>query len=328
MTRILVSAILGLIVGMHAFAEEAKMIKIDGSSTVYPITEAMAEEFQTQNKGKIKVTAGLSGTGGGFKKFCRNEIDISAASRPITSSEVESCAKAGIKFIELPVAFDATVIVVHPSNKLTEIKVEELKKMWEPTAQGTMTKWNQVNPAWPSTELKLYGAGADSGTFDYFTEAIVGKAKSSRGDYTATEDDNVIVKGIAGDKGALGFLPMSYYLENKTKLKALAVINGTAKAVLPSKETVENATYTPLSRPLFIYVNAESSKREEIKNFVKMYLTQAKTIVPQVKYVPLPPKAYDLALEHFNNAKLGTVFKGHSEIGMTIEQLLKKEATF
>lgn len=328
MKKILMSSLLFLVVSMHASAEDAKMVKIDGSSTVYPITEAMAEEFQTQNKGKIKVTAGMSGTGGGFKKFCRGEIDISAASRPITTAEVESCTKAGIKFMELPVAFDATVIVVHPSNKLTEISVEDLKKMWEPAAQTKIMKWNQVNATWPSTDLKLYGAGADSGTFDYFTEAVVGKAKSSRGDYTATEDDNVIVKGVAGDKGALGFLPMSYYLENKSKLKALAIINGTAKAVLPSKETVENASYAPLSRPLFIYVSAESSKREEIKNFVKMYLTEAKTIVPQVKYVPLPAKAYELALEHFNKAKLGTVFKGHSEIGLTIEQLLKKEATF
>lgn len=328
MSQFLISNLLSLFLGFGAFAEEAKMVKIDGSSTVYPITEAMAEEFQTKNKGKIKVTAGMSGTGGGFKKFCRGEIDISAASRPITTAEVETCTKAGIKFMELPVAFDATVIVVHPSSKLTEIKIEELKKMWEPSAQGTIKKWNQVNDKWPSADLKLYGAGADSGTFDYFTEAVMGKAKASRGDYTASEDDNVIVKGVAGDKNALGFLPMSYYMENKTKLKALAVINPKGTAVLPSTQTVENGTYTPFSRPLFIYVSAASSKREEIKSFVKMYLTDAKTIVPQVKYVPLPAKAYEMALEHFNKEKLGTVFKGHSEIGLTIEELLKKEATF
>lgn len=328
MSKFLVSAILGLAFLTSARAEDAKMVKIDGSSTVYPITEAMAEEFQMANKGKIKVTAGMSGTGGGFKKFCRNEIDISAASRPITAGELEICNKAGIKFIELPVAFDSTVIIVHPSNKLTEITIADLKKMWEPEAQTKVIKWNQINPAWPDAKLNLYGAGADSGTFDYFTEAVVGKAKSSRGDYTASEDDNVIIKGVAGDKNALGFVPMSYYAENKKSLKALAIINPKGKAVLPSKETVENATYSPFSRPLFIYVNAEAAKREEIKAFVKMYLTQAKTIVPQVKYVALPPKAYETALEHFNNAKLGTVFKGHSEIGITIEELLKKEATF
>jgi phosphate transport system substrate-binding protein len=328
MTKFLFSAVLCLGFLSTAKAEEAKMIKIDGSSTVYPITEAMAEEFQNANKGKIKVTAGVSGTGGGFKKFCRTEIDISAASRPITTIELEACSKAGVKFIELPVAFDSTVIVVHPSNKLNEITIDDLKKMWEPAAQGKITKWNQVNPKWPNADLKLYGAGADSGTFDYFTEAVVGKAKSSRGDYTASEDDNVIIKGVSGDKNALGYVPMSYYVENKSKLKALAIINPKGKAVLPSKETVEDATYSPFSRPLFIYINSEAAKREEIKEFVNMYLTQANTIVPQVKYVPLPAKAYVTALEHFKKAKLGTVFKGHSEIGITIEELLKKEGTF
>lgn len=307
---------------------ETKMIKIDGSSTVYPITEAMAEEFQNKNKGAVKVTAGISGTGGGFKKFCRGEIDISAASRPISESEMKICSEAKIKYMELPVAFDAMVIVVHPSNKMKEISIDDLKKIWEPTAQGKIMKWSDVNPAWPALDLKLYGAGADSGTFDYFTEAIVGKAKSSRGDYTASEDDNILVKGVSGDKGALGFIPLAYYEENKKKLKALAVINKQGKAVFASKAAVENASYNPLSRPLFIYVNAESAKKTEVQDFVKMYLSEAKTIAPAVKYVALPTKAYDMALEHFNKGKLGTVFKGHSEIGITIENLLKKEATF
>lgn len=318
---------LGLILSIAAQAE-TKMIKVDGSSTVYPITEAMAEEFQNANKGAAKVTAGISGTGGGFKKFCRGEIDISDASRPITESEMKICADAKIKYMELPIAFDAMVIVVNPANKMTEISIEDLKKMWGPDAQGKIMKWSDVNPKWPAMGLKLYGAGADSGTFDYFTEAIVGKAKSSRGDYTASEDDNTLVKGVAGDKGALGFIPLAYYLENKKTLKALAVFNKSGKAVLPTTETVENASYNPLSRPLFIYVNAESAKKPEVQDFVKMYLTTAKTIAPAVKYVALPAKAYDMALEHFNKKKLGTVFKGHSEIGMTIEQLLKKEATF
>ncbi len=318
---------LGLILSIMAHAE-TKMIKVDGSSTVYPITEAMAEEFQNANKGAAKVTAGISGTGGGFKKFCRGEIDISDASRPITESEMKICADAKIKYMELPIAFDAMVIVVNPKNLMTEISIEDLKKMWGPEAQGKIMKWSDVNPKWPSIGLKLYGAGADSGTFDYFTEAIVGKAKSSRGDYTASEDDNTLVKGVAGDKGALGFIPLAYYLENKKTLKALAVFNKSGKAVLPTTETVENASYNPLSRPLFIYVNAESAKKPEVQDFVKMYLTTAKTIAPAVKYVALPAKAYDMALEHFNKQKLGTVFKGHSEIGMTIEQLLKKEATF
>ncbi len=318
---------LGLVLSMTAHAE-TKLIKVDGSSTVYPITEAMAEEFQNANKGATKVTAGISGTGGGFKKFCRGEIDISDASRPITESEMKICADAKIKYMELPIAFDAMVIVVNPKNLMTEISVEDLKKMWAPEAQGKIMKWSDVNSKWPAIDLKLYGAGADSGTFDYFTEAIVGKAKSSRGDFTASEDDNILVKGVAGDKGALGFIPLAYYMENKKTLKALAVINKSGKSVLPTKETVENASYNPLSRPLFIYVNADSAKKSEVQDFVKMYLTTAKTIAPAVKYVALPAKAYDTALQHFNKGKLGTVFKGKSEIGMTIEELLKKEATF
>ncbi len=325
MTKVILT--FSILLGLTAHAE-TKMIKVDGSSTVYPITEAMAEEFQTQNKGTIKVTAGISGTGGGFKKFCRGETDISAASRPISESEMKLCSEAKIKFMELPVAFDAMVVVVHPSNKMTEMTVEDLKKMWAPEAQGKVMKWSDVNPKWPAMDLKLYGAGADSGTFDYFTEAIVGKAKSSRGDYTASEDDNILVKGVSGDKGALGFVPLAYFMENSKKLKALAIVNKQGKATLPTKETVENASYNPLSRPLFIYVSAESAKRSEVQQFVKMYLTDAKTIAPSVKYVALPAKAYEMALEHFSKGKMGTVFKGHSEIGLTIEQLLKKEATF
>jgi phosphate transport system substrate-binding protein len=325
MKNMIIGAGLLLSVLVHA---EVKMIKIDGSSTVYPITEAMAEEYQIKNKGAVKVTAGISGTGGGFKKFCRGEIDISAASRPISESEMKTCSTAKIKYIELPIAFDAMVIVVHPTNKMTEISVADLKKMWSPEAQGKVMKWSDVNPKWPAMELKLYGAGADSGTFDYFTEAIVGKSKSSRGDFTASEDDNILVKGVSGDKGALGFIPLAYYLENTKKIKALAVINNSGVAVLPTKQTVENASYNPLARPLFIYVNTESVKKAEVTDFINMYLTMAASIAPSVKYVALPAKAYEMALERFHKGQMGTVFKGHSEIGMTVEQLLKKEASF
>ncbi len=309
------------------------MIKIDGSSTVYPITEAMAEEFQIEQKNAIKVTAGISGTGGGFKKFCRAETDIQGASRPITKSEMEDCRKAGVKYFEIPIAYDAAVIVVNKKNDwLTEISVDDLKKIWEPGAQGQIKKWNQVNAKWPAIDLKLYGAGSDSGTFDYFTEAIVGKAKSSRGDYTASEDDNTIVKGVAGDKGALGYIPMSYFMENQKYLKAIAIIGGAKAplktAVLPSKQTVENGTYFPLSRPLFIYVSEASSKRPEVKLFVNYYLKNAVKIVEAVKYVALPPKAYEIGAEHFAKGKLGTVFGSESHVGLKIEDLMKKEATF
>jgi len=319
------------VAGVAAHAE-TKMIKIDGSSTVYPITEAVAEEFQKEKK-DVNVTVGVSGTGGGFKKFCRGETDIQDASRPISKTEMEDCKKAGIKYFELPIAYDATVVAVNPKNTwVKEITVEELKKMWEPDAQGKITKWNQVNPKWPNEDIKLFGAGSDSGTFDYFTEAIVGKAKSSRGDYTASEDDNTLVKGISGSKNALGYIPMSYYMENQKSLKALAIIGGekapSKAGVLPSKETVENNTYFPLSRPLFLYVSEASAKKAEVTEFVKYYIKVAPQTVPAVKYVALPSKAYEMAQEHFAKGKLGTVFGTGSHVGVKIEELMKKEAAF
>ncbi|MBK9322251.1 MAG: PstS family phosphate ABC transporter substrate-binding protein [Bdellovibrionaceae bacterium] len=322
----------GLLCAAPLFAEAQSVIKVDGSSTVFPITEAVAEEFQAANNAKVRVTVGISGTGGGFKKFCRGETDVQDASRPIQSSEMEVCKKEGIRFIELPIAYDATVVVVNPKNTwLNEIKVEELKQMWAPEAQGKITKWKQINPAWPDENLKLFGAGSDSGTFDYFTEAIVGKAKSSRGDYTASEDDNTLVTGVANDKFALGYVPLAYYSENKAKLKAVAMIGGEKsplknKAVLPSKETVENGTYYPLSRPVFIYVNEASLKRPEVANFAKFYLANAERLVPQVKYIALPKKAYTMGEQHLTKKKLGTVFAGHSDVGLKVEDLMKKEA--
>ena len=309
-----------------AFADT--LVKIDGSSTVYPITEAVAEEFQIAKKNAVKVTVGISGTGGGFKKFCRGEIDISDASRPILKKEMDICKEAGIKYIELPVAYDAMTVVINLKNTfIKQLTVAELKKMWEPTAQGTVTKWNQINPAWPDKPMKLFGPGADSGTFDYFTEAIVGKSKSSRGDFTASEDDNVLVQGVSRDVGALGYFGMAYYTENKDKLKAVPIAMAEGKpAVLPSFETVENGSYQPLSRPIFIYVNAKSAEKPEVKEFVEFYLKNAAKLTKEVKYVPLPAKAYTLAQQHFANKKIGTVFGGEAEVGLKIEDLLKREA--
>ena len=321
-----------LISGAFAHAQ-VPVIKIDGSSTVFPITEAMAEEFQTAQKGKVRVTVGISGTGGGFKKFCRGEIDIQDASRPIQTSELEACRKAGIKFLEIPIAYDATAVIVGKKNTwLKSISVSDLKKMWEPAAQGKVMIWSDINPAWPKENMKLYGAGADSGTFDYFTEAVVGKSKSSRGDYTASEDDNTLVTGVANDQYAIGYIPLAYYEENKTKLNALAIIGGDKapkknEAVLPSRETVETGTYFPLSRPVFIYVSEASLKKTEIKDFVNFYLSSAAKIVPDVKYVPLPAKAYEVGKKHVKDNKLGTVFGGHSEIGLKIEDLMKREGS-
>ncbi|MES2237304.1 MAG: PstS family phosphate ABC transporter substrate-binding protein [Pseudomonadota bacterium] len=309
-----------------AFAEA--LVKVDGSSTVYPITEAVAEEFQIAKKNAVKVTVGISGTGGGFKKFCRGETDISDASRPILKKEMDICKEAGIKYIELPVAYDAMTVVINPKNTfIKQLTVAELKKMWEPAAQGTVTKWKQINPAWPDTPMKLFGPGADSGTFDYFTEAIVGKSKSSRGDFTASEDDNVLVQGVSRDVGALGYFGMAYYTENKDKLKAVPIAMAEGKpAVLPSFESVENGSYQPLSRPIFIYVNAKSAEKPEVKEFVEFYLKNAAKLTKEVKYVPLPAKAYTIAQQHLTNKKLGTVFGGEAEVGLKIEDLLKREA--
>lgn len=308
-----------------------KLIKVDGSSTVFPITEAVAEEFQAEKGGKVMVTVGISGTGGGFKKFCRGETDISDASRPIKPSEVELCRKNGIEYIELPVAYDGLAVMVNPKNNWVDyLTVKELKRIWEPAAQGRITRWNQIRPEWPDKELHLYGPGVDSGTYDYFTEAIVGEEGASRGDYTASEDDNVLVQGIATDPLALGFFGLAYYEQNQDKLKLVPIddendANGKGP-ILPTPETVNNGTYQPLSRPIFIYVNRESAKRPEIRDFVRFYLKNAKTLVREVGYIPLPDRAYELTLERFKKGITGSVFGGRgSKTGVKIEDLLKME---
>ena len=302
------------------------IVKIDGSSTVFPITEAVAEDFQIAKRGAVRITVGISGTGGGFKKFCRNEIDIVNASRPITSMEMEACKQEGVQYIEMPIAFDALTVVVNPKNTWSKtITVEELKKIWEPDAQGKIINWNQINPAWPDKKIKLYGPGADSGTFEYFTEAIVGKAKSSRGDFTASEDDNVLVQGVASDIYALGFFGFAYYIENIKKINAVAIDNGNG-GVLPSAATVENNSYKPLSRPIFIYVNAKSTEKPEVSEFINFYMKNAPELVTEVKYFPLSKEVYNLNIEHLNKKKVGTVFKG-SGINIKLEEILKLESS-
>ncbi len=304
------------------------LVKVDGSSTVYPITEAVAEEFQKSKKNSVRVTVGISGTGGGFKKFCRGETDISDASRPILKKEIDECKAAGIEYLELPVAYDALTVVINPKNDwIKSLTVAELKTMWEPAAQGKITNWKQVNPAWPDRPLKLFGAGADSGTFDYFTEAITGKSKSSRGDFTASEDDNVLVQGVARDVGALGFFGLAYFEENKDKISAVAIVDKAGKpAVLPSLKTVIDGSYQPLARPIFIYVNAKSADKPEVKEFVEYYMKHGEKLTKEVKYVPLPAKAYVYNLEHFAKRVKGTKFAGENKVGLTIEELMKLEA--
>lgn len=308
--------------------DESTVIKVDGSSTVFPVTEAIAEEFQKEKQGKVHVTVGISGTGGGFKKFARGEIDVADASRPILTDEMAQAKANGIEFLELPVAFDALTVVVNPQNNwVTSMTVAELKKIWEPEAQEKITHWNQVRPEWPNEKIALFGAGADSGTFDYFTEAIVGKAKASRGDFTASEDDNVLVQGIEGNKYALGYIPYAYFAPHSNRMKAVAIEwekNKVKEPVLPSLENVLAGTYNPLSRPLFIYVSRKSLDKPAVKEFVEFYLNNVKTLAAEVKYMPLTDTAYQMAKDRVRLLQTGTGFGGVPEVGLPVEEILKR----
>lgn len=319
-------ALLILLTGLvSCFKEYKGKIYIDGSSSVYPITEAVAEEFRIDHE-DIRVTVGVSGTGGGFKKFARGETDISNASRPISKKEIKACADAGISFIEIPVAYDGLAVVVSPSNDFVDhLTVAELKKIWEPAAQQKILSWSQVREGFPDIPLRLYGAGTSSGTYDYFTEAIVGEAKASRGDYTASEDDNVLVQGVSSDKGGLGYFGLAYYTENKNKLKLVAIDNGTG-AVFPTTETVTAGEYSPLARPEFIYVNSRGVNNPVIRDFVKFYLEQAPKLVAEVGYVPLPAEIYKLAYNRFLNNITGSLFENISTVGADLGTLMQQNS--
>jgi phosphate transport system substrate-binding protein len=300
-------------------------ISIDGSSTVFPITEAVAEEFGKLTGGKVRVTVGISGTGGGFKKFCNSETQISDASRPIKASEAELCAQAGIEYIEIPVAIDGLSVMVNPQNDFVEcMTVEELNKIWAPEAEGVITKWNQVRPEWPDEDIELFGAGVDSGTFDYFTEVINGESQASRGDFTASENDNVLVQGIAGDRNSLGFFGYAYYVENQEKLKIVAIDGGNG-CVTPTPETINNGTYIPLSRPIFIYVRQDAADTPYVKGFVEYYLSQegGQQLTAEVGYIPFPTEVYDLALKKFQNGTTGAVFGGENPMQGTVAEVLR-----
>lgn len=306
-----------------------ELVQIDGSSTVFPIVEAIAEEFQRDFRGRYQVTVGVSGTGGGFKKFCRGETALSNASRPIRTSELALCAENGVAFIELPIALDALAVVVNPANDWVDhLSVEELRTMWAPEAQGKILSWRQIRESFPDRPLALFGAGADSGTYDYFTQAIVGKEHESRGDYTASEDDNVLVMGVATDVGALGFFGYAYLNENRDKLKPVPIKYGEAAPVAPSFEAASNGTYQPLSRPLFLYINSRAADESPaVRQFVDYFLDPALAaeLVEEVGYIPLPPEAYVLARRKFDDRRTGTVFEGGSQVGVSIEDLLDAE---
>ena len=305
------------------------MIAIDGSSTVFPITEAVAEEFQKENA--AKVTIGVSGTGGGFKKFCAGEIAIAGASRPIKPTEEQACAAAKIEYIELPVAYDGLAVVTNAKNTWAKsLTVAELKKLWEPGAQGKITKWNQIRAGFPDKEIHLFGPGVDSGTYDYFTKAVVGEEHKSRGDYTSSEDDNVLVQGVSRDLGGLGFFGLAYYEENKDKLSLVGIDDGDDAngkgPILPSAESVRTGTYQPLSRPIFIYVSKAAAARAEVSGFIDFYLTKGEQLVKDARYIPLPARAYELAHKRWKSAVTGSMFSGGgSQVGVTVEALLARE---
>jgi phosphate transport system substrate-binding protein len=318
-----IAALLAIQFAAPQVSAAEKIIKVDGSSTVYPITEAVAEEFQKATK--TNVTVGESGTGAGFKKFCRGETDISNASRPILQKEMDACKEAGIQYIELAVAFDALTVVVNPKNDFVKsLSVAELNAIWK--SGSSVKNWKQVNPAYPDKALALYGPGTASGTFDYFTEAINGKAKSSRTDYTPSEDDNVLVQGVSGNAGGLAYFGYAYYEENKDKLRAVPIsAKAGSPAVMPSPEAVKDGTYQPLSRPLFIYVNATAAAfKPEVKAFVNFYLENAPKLVAEVKYVPLPADDYDAVKAHFKALKPGTGFGGKNEVGIKVKDLINR----
>jgi phosphate transport system substrate-binding protein len=302
-------------------AEESQLggaVSVDGSSTVFPVTEAVAEDFRTEQPG-VRVTVGVSGTGGGFQKFGNGEIDIADASRPIKASEVAAAQSSGIEFIELPVAYDGLSVVVHPSNEWVDhLTVEELQRIWQP--ESTVQKWSDVRPGWPDRRIALYGAGTDSGTFDYFTEAIVGKSGAARSDYTASEDDNVLVQGVEGDPDALGFFGFAYYVENAERLKVVPIDPGTG-AVAPSHETINDGSYRPLSRPIFVYVARRAADRPEVAAFVDFYLKQAATLAEEVGYVALPADAYQAVTQRWEGRVTGSVYGAGDTAGKSIVEL-------
>lgn len=296
----------------------SEQIAIDGSSTVFPLAEAAAEDFTNSQAASARVTVGESGTGGGFGKFCRGETQISNASRPISAEEMAACASSNIAYVEIPIAFDGISVVVHPSNPLSNITMAELRRAWEPAAERSITQWRQVNSQGPAVALQLYGPGTASGTFDYFTEAVNGDGGASRTDYTPSEDDNVIVQGVSSNPGAMGYFGYAYFEQNRERVKALSV-NGVA----PSPETIASGAY-PLSRPMFIYVNAEALRRPQVRRFVNYFIANAATLAPRVGYVPLPVEAYAAYTQRVAENHTGTAFGGHNEVGLSVAELLAR----
>jgi phosphate transport system substrate-binding protein len=303
-------------------SDSGETIQVDGSSTVYPLSEAAAEAFTTTQTGAARVTVGESGTGGGFRKFCRGETQVQGASRPILTNEMQACAEGGVRYVEVPIAFDGLTVVVHPSNPVRTVTIAELRRIWEPAAQGQVMNWRQVNRAWPDLSLQLFGAGTASGTFDYFTEAVVGTAKSSRTDYSPTEDDNVTVTGVSSNNGAMGYFGYSYYVQNRERVRSLE-IDGGQGPIAPTPETISSGRY-PLSRPLFLYFNADALQRPQVQRFAQYTLANATRLAGEVGFVGLPESAYTEYAERLRAREAGTAFGGVQDVHASIEEVLAR----
>ena len=303
---------------------QSDAIQVDGSSTVFPISEAFAEEYQNETGNRVVV--GVSGTGGGFKKFCRGETSFSGASRPIKNSEKEACAENGIEFIEMPVAMDALAVIVHPENDWAScMTTDELATAYGPEAQGEVDNWNQINPDYPDRDLALFGAGTDSGTYDYFTFAVVGEEGASRGDFTATEDDNITIQGVSTNPNAMGFLGLAYVEENRSRVDAVEISYNGGDCVAPTTETAGSGEYQPLTRPLFIYANAEDLKEDpQVRDFAEFMFNKDKApqLVRETGYLTLPDSAFDQGLAKIEAGTTGSYFDGGSEIGVSVSDLL------
>jgi phosphate transport system substrate-binding protein len=313
-----------VLVAAASAAHAQSIVRADGSSSVFPVTEAVARAFQVRKRGTARVTVGISGTTGGFRKFCRGETDLQNASRPILKSEIQICRAAGVRFVELPVAFDVLTVAVNPRNTWAQsLTLAELRKIWEPAAHGKIVRWSDINPAWPAEPLALFGPDADSGTFDYFTEVVVGARRASRTDYSSSDDDDVIAYGIENNPNALGYLPYAYFASQSHRLRAVAIDSG-AGAAEPALDNVANRTYTPLSRPLFIYVNEHSARRPEVRSFMEFFFARGPELIRDVRYLPLSHAAYAMAAENLRNGKYGTVFNGVPEIGLGAEEILAR----
>ncbi len=303
-------------------------VEIDGSSTVFKITQAVAEEFHSGTPG-VSIDVKYSGTSGGFKTFVTGRLDICDASRPIQAKEMADAKASGVEYIELPVCFDALTVAVNGENDWADaMTVDELKKMWKSAAKGTVDKWSDVREGWPEEKISFYGAGKDSGTYEYFTEAICDKKGDIRSDYSPSENDNDILRGVEGDKFAIGFVPYAYYVPRKGKLTAVKIDwkpDDELGPIEPSPENVVKGIYNPLARPLFIYVNKKSAERPEVKAFVNFYINNAPTLATKVKYIPLPDDAYPKVRQRFEGGQIGTGFGGKSEVGLHIDEILNRE---